>query len=86
MFKLNSICKECFDPYKIVWNCKKHIEDKEWIYLCGNCIRYYKYINGRKFKSHFQNIKFLRWCSLKPSKLELPFYELSLTSKNSKVY
>ena len=53
MFKLNSFCKECFDPYKIVWNCKKHIEDKEWVYLCYNCIRYFKYVNGRKFKSQF---------------------------------
>ena len=30
MFKLNSFCKECFDPHKIVWNCKKHTDDKEW--------------------------------------------------------
>ena len=86
MFKLNSFCIEYYDSYKIVWNFKKHIEDKERIYLCGNCIRYYKYINGRKFKSQFQNIISLRWCSLKPSKLKLPFYEFFLTSKNSKVY
>ena len=33
MFKFNSFCKECFDPYKIVWNCKKHIDDKEWVFF-----------------------------------------------------
>ena len=74
MFKLNSFCKECCDPYKIVWNCKKTLEDKEWIYLCGNCIRYYKHLNGRKFKSQFQNIKRMIRCKLNPSELELPLY------------
>ena len=86
MLKFNSFCKECFDPYKIVWNCKKHIDDKEWVYLCYNCIRYFKYINNRKFKSQFQNIKSYIRCSLKPTKLELPFYELSPTPKDSKIY
>ena len=77
MFKLDSFCEECFDPYKIVWNCKKHIDDKDWIYLCGNSVRYFKYLNGIKFKSQFQSIKSLRWCKLKLSKLELPIYEVS---------
>ena len=86
MFKLNSFCKECFNPYKIVWNCKKHINDKEWVYLCYNCIRYFKYLNGRKFKSQFQNVKSIIKCSLKPNKLELPFYELSPAPKDSKIY
>ena len=86
MFKFNSFCKECFDPYKIVWNCKKHINDKEWVYLCYNCIRCYKYVNGKKFKSQFQNVKSVIKCSLKPIKLELLFYELSRVPKDSKVY
>ena len=59
MYKLNSFCKECFDPHKIVWNCKKHSSDTEWIYLCGICIRYFKYLNGNNFESQFQNIKSL---------------------------
>ena len=68
MFKLNSFCNECFDPYKIVWNCKKHFEDMNWI-----C--YYKYLNGREFKSQFQNIKsFIRY-RLNPTKFELSLYE-----------
>ncbi len=74
MFKLNSFCKECFDPCKIVWNCKKTFKDKERIYLCGNCIRYYRHLNGRKFKSQFQNIKRIIRCRLKLSNLELPIY------------
>ena len=86
VFKLNSFCKVCFDPYKIVWNCKKHIEDKEWVYLCYNCNRYYRYVNGKKFKSQFQNVNSVIKCSLKPIKLELPFYELSRVPKDSKVY
>ena len=77
MFKFNSFCEECFDPYKVVWNCKKHINDKDWIYLCGNCVRYFKYLNKRNFKSQFQSIKSLRWCTLKLSKLELPIYKVS---------
>ena len=77
MFKLNSFCKECFDPQKIVWNCKKHISDKDWIHLCGNCIRYYKYLNGRNFKSQFQNIKRMIKCRFNPSKLNLPLFEVN---------
>ena len=75
MFKLNSFCKKCFDPHKIVWNCKKHLSDKDWIYLCGNCIRYYKYLNGKNFKSQFQNIKAFIKCRLNSTKIVLPLYE-----------
>ena len=78
MYKLNSFCKGCFDPQKIVWSCKKHISDKEWTYLCGNCIGYFKYINGRNFKSQFQNIKSFIKCRFKSSKMELPLYEVSI--------
>ena len=80
MFKLNSFCKECFDPYKIVWDCKKHIEDMDWIYLCGNCIRYYKYLNGRKFKSQLENIKSFIKCEQNRTKLELHLYEVNQSS------
>ena len=76
MFKLNGFCKECFDPQKIVLNCKKHISDKDWIHLCGNCIRYYKYLNGRNFKSQFQNIKRMIKCRLNLSKSSLPLFEV----------
>ena len=77
MFKLNSFCKECFDPCKIVWSCKKHIEDKEWIYLCGNCIRYYQYLNRETFKSQFKNIKRMIKCRLILSNIELPLYHVN---------
>ena len=76
MFKLNSFCNECFDPHKIIWNCKKHLSDNNWIYICGNCIRYFKYINGRNFKSQFENIKSFIKCRTIPSKLELPIYQV----------
>ena len=76
MFKLNSFCKECFDPHKITWSCKKHFSEKNWIYLCGNCIRYFKNINGKNFRSQFQNIKSFIKCRVLLKKLELPFYEL----------
>ena len=76
MFKLNSFCKECFDPHKIIWSCKKHFSEKNWIYLCGNCIRYFKNINGKNFRSQFQNIKSIIKCRVLLKKLELPFYEL----------
>ena len=81
MFKLNSFCKECFDPHKIVWNCKRHIEDMDWIYLCGNCIRYYKYLNGRKFKSQLETIKSFIKCRQNRTKLELPLYEFNQSSE-----
>ena len=77
MLKLNSFCSECFDPHKVLWNCKKHIDDKDWKYLCYNCILINKHLHGRYFKSQFQNIKSFRWCKLKLSKLELPLYEVS---------
>ena len=76
MFKLNSFCKECFDPHKIIWSCKKHFSERNWIYLCGNCIRYFKNINGKNFRSQFQNIKSFIKCRVLLKKLELPFYEL----------
>ena len=76
MFKLISFCKECFDPHKIVWSCKKNFSEKNWIYLCGNCIRYFKNINGKNFRSQFQNIKSFIKCRVLLKKLELPFYEL----------
>ena len=76
MFKLNSFCKECFDPHKIIWSCKKHFSEKNWIYLCGNCIRYFKNVNGKNFISQFQNIKSFIKCRVLLKKLELPFYEL----------
>ena len=75
MFKLNSFCKECFDPYKIVWSCKKTFAEKNWIFLCGNCIRYYQYLNGENFRSQFQNIKSLIKCKLHLKKMVLPFYK-----------
>jgi hypothetical protein len=76
MIKFNSFCKECFDPHKVIWNCKKHIEDKDWIYLCSNCIRYFKYLNKRNFKSQFENIKSMIRCKSNPSELDLPLYEI----------
>ena len=54
MFKLNSFCKECFEPYKIVWNCKKHIDDKEWVYLCYNCIRYLNILMAENLNPNFK--------------------------------
>lgn len=77
MFKLNEICENCLIPYKIIWNCKKSIDDKDWIYLCGNCVRYSQYLNGRKFKSQLQNIKSIIRCRINLSKLELPLYIVS---------
>ena len=76
MFKLNSFCKECFDPHKIIWSCKKHFSEKNWIARGGNCIRYFKNINGKNFRSQFQNIKSFIKCRVLLKKLELPFYEL----------
>ena len=75
MFKLNGFCKECFDPHKIIWNCKKHSSDKDWIFLCGNCLRYYKQLNGKNFKSQFQNIKSFIKCQLHSTKIELQIFE-----------
>ena len=77
MFKFNSFCAECFDPYKIVWKSKKYSQDKEWIYLCGNCVRYYKALNRNNFKSQFENVKRSIRCSLMPTKLVLPFYDVN---------
>ena len=76
MFKLNSFCKECFDPHKIIWCCKKHFSEKHWVYICGGCVRYYQHLNGKDFRSQFQNIKSLIKCQLQLKKINLPFYEL----------
>ena len=76
MFKLNSIFQECFDPYKIIWNWKKHLSDKDWIYLCGDCIGYYKYLNGKNFNSQLQNIYAIIKCRLNSTKIVLTFYEV----------
>ena len=78
LFKRNSHCDECNYPYKIVWNCKKNIFEKDWLYLCYNCIRLNKYLYGNYFKSQFQNIKSFRWCKLNLSKVELPLYEVNI--------
>ena len=75
MFKLNSFCKECFDPHKIIWSCKKHFSEKHWVYICGNCVRYYQHLNGKDFRSQLQNIKSFIKCNLQLKKIELPFYE-----------
>ena len=90
MFKLDSFCKECFDPHKIIWSCKKHFSEKNWIYLCGNCIRYFKIINGKKefskinetavHRNSFEKIK--KIFKKKYPKLRI---ELKLISLNSKV-
>ena len=80
LFKRNSHCDECNYPYKIVWNCKKNIFEKDWLYLCYNCIRLNKYLFGKYFKSQFQNIKSLTRCSPKPSKSKLSLYEISPNS------
>ena len=77
MFKLNSFCKECFDPYKIVWNCKKHTDDKEWIYLCYNCIRDVRSVRIR-FISQIENIKRIIRCRLNPSKIYLQLFEVEI--------
>ena len=44
-------------PHKVIWTCKKHINEKYWTYLCSNCVKYFKHRNGNHFKSKFQNIK-----------------------------
>ena len=86
MYRTNTNCNDCNHYYKIVWNCKKNSLEKDWLYLCYNCIRLNKYLYGRCFKSQVQNIKSYIRCSLKPTKLELPFHELPPTPKDSKVY
>ena len=78
LFKRNSHCDECNHPYKIVWNCKRNTFEKNWLYLCYNCIRLNKYLYGRYFKSQFQNIKSFRWCKLKLSRIVLPLYEVNV--------
>ena len=77
MFKRNSHCDECNHPYKIVWNCKRNIFEKNWLYLCYNLICLNKYLYEKYFKSEFQYIKSFRWCKLKLYKVELPLYEVT---------
>ena len=78
MYKRNTICDECRYPYKTVWSCKRNILEKDWLYLCYNCIRFNKYLYKKKFKSQLQNIKGFRWCNLKLSKLELTLYNIKI--------
>ena len=78
LFKRNSHCEECNYPYKIVWNCKKNIFEKDWLYLCFNCIRLNKYLYGKYFKSQFQNIKSFRRCKLNLSKVVLPLLKVNI--------
>ena len=86
MLKKNSKCEDCGMPYKIVWNCKINSFEKDWLFLCYNCILLHKNLNGVYFKTQLQNIKSFRWCRLKLSKIELPFFEFFTTSKNLKLY
>ena len=78
MLKLNSFCSECFDPHKVLWSCKKHIDEKDWKYLCYNCILKNKHLYGRYFKSQFQNIKSFRRCNLNLSKVVLPLLKVNI--------
>ena len=80
-FKKNHKCENCTLPFNIVWSCKKTSEDKEWILLCYNCIRYFKHLNRWRFKTRLQNIKGFKWCRPNPSKLELPLYEIRQSYK-----
>ena len=82
MFKKYTHCEECNLPYKIVWNCKRNIFEKHWLYLCYNCISLNKYLYGRYFKSQLQNINSFIRCSLKPTKLKLPLYYQKGSKKN----
>ena len=81
-FKKNHKCENCTYPFKIVWNCKKTLEDKEWILLCYNCIRYFKHLNRWRFKTRLQNIKGFKWCRINPTKIELPLYEIRQSYKH----
>ena len=63
---------------KIVWNCKKNILEKDWLYLCYNCIRLNRNLYKRYFKSQLENIKGFRWCRLKLSKVELLLYQTKI--------
>ena len=76
-FKKNYKCEECKFPFNTVWNCKKTFDEKVWILLCYNCIKKFKFLNGRKFKSQVQNIKSFRTCRLRPVKIVLHLYEVN---------
>ena len=56
MYRTNSNCDDCNHYYKIVWNCKKNILEKDWLYLCYNCIRLNRKLYKRYFKSQLENI------------------------------
>ena len=78
MYRTNSNCDDCNNYYKIVWNCKKNILEKDWLYLCYNCIRLNRKLYKRFFKPQLENIKSLRWCRLKLSKVELLLYQTNI--------
>jgi len=68
-------CNKCEYPFKTLWRCK-YGHHKEWVSICYNCIRDIRSLRVR-FISQIENIKSFRWCSLKPSKLELPLHLIS---------
>ena len=57
---------------------KKNIFEKDWLYLCYNCIRFNRYLYGKYFKSQFQNIKSFRRCKLNLSKVVLPLLKVNI--------
>jgi hypothetical protein len=77
-FKKNHLCENCNFPFKTVWNCKKTIDEKNWILLCYNCIRIFKHQYRWRFKPQLQNVKGFRWCGLSPSKMKLSLYEINI--------
>ena len=76
-FKKNHNCEICKLPFDIVWNCKLTSEDKYWVLLCYNCVRYFKHLNLWRFKTQLQNIKNIRRCSLGPIETLLPLHEVN---------
>ena len=78
MYKMNSNCNDCNYYYKVVWNCKKNILEKDWLYLCYNCIRLNRKLYKRYFKSQLENIKGFSWCRVKLSKVELSLYKINI--------
>lgn len=78
MYRMNSNCNDCNHYYKIVWNCKKNSLEKDWLYLCYNCIRLNRKLYKRYFKSQLENIKGFRLSRLKLSKVELPLHQINI--------
>ncbi len=76
MFKFNSFCKECFDPFKTLWRCK-YEHHQEWVSICYNGIRDIRSVRIR-FTSQIENIKRIIRCGLNPSKLELRLYRVKV--------